>query len=174
MAHRGSVATRRIASLALGLVLATTAVGLAWAPAAAARLPGARACPLFPHDNVWNRPVDHLPVHPDSAALVESIGLGAHLHPDFGSYEGYGIPWNLVTRDTKRSEVAFRWPSESDKGPYPIPTKPRIEGGSDRHILMIDRDRCKLFELFAARRTGRALASRFGGDLGPAVEPAPA
>jgi hypothetical protein len=148
------VLTRRSASLALAVSLAMSALAIGSGPASAGRLPGAKACPMFPRDNVWNKRIDHLPVHPDSDALVESIGEGAYLHPDFGSYAGYGIPWNIVSRKTKRSAVTFRWPSESEMGPYPIPAKPRIEGGSDRHILMVDKDRCKLYELFAARREG--------------------
>ena len=143
---------RRSTSVALVVALSIAALGAAAMPATAGRLPGAKACPLFPRDNVWNMRVDDLPVHPDSDTLVASIGVDAYLHPDFGSYQGYGIPWNIVSRTTKRSTVTFRWPGESDAGPYPIPTKPKIEGGSDRHILMVDKDRCKLFELFAARR----------------------
>jgi hypothetical protein len=111
---------------------------------------------VFPADNVWNKRVDGLPVRPDSEKLKASIGLDASLHPDFGSYAGYGIPWNVVDRSTSRVSVAFRWPDESDPGPYPIPARPRIEGGSDRHLLLLDRDRCRLFELYAAeRRDGR-------------------
>jgi hypothetical protein len=148
------MSTHRSASVVLAVVLAITAFGVTSAPVSAGRLPGAKACPLFPRDNVWNKRVDHLPVRADSDALVGSIGIGAHLHPDFGSYQGYGIPWNVVRRTTRRSTVTFGWPGESDRGPYPIPKSPRIEGGSDRHILMVDKDRCKLFELFAARRQG--------------------
>ncbi|CAN5642291.1 hypothetical protein BH23CHL8_BH23CHL8_23690 [soil metagenome] len=130
--------------------------------------PKVAGCRIFPDDNVWNRRVDGLPVHPESEVLKASIGLTAHLHPDFGSYSGYGIPWNVVRRSTPRSEVTFRWPGESDKGPYPIPAGPRIEGGSDRHILMVDRDRCRLFELFAAERHGGAWHAGSGAiwDLG--------
>ena len=144
--------TRRSIGLTLAMSLAVATFALTPAPASASRLPGAKACPLFPSDNVWNKRVDDLPVHPDSDTLVASIGADAHLHPDFGSFQGYGIPWNIVSRTTRRSTVTFRWLSESDRGPYPIPRKPRVEGGSDRHILMVDKDRCKLFELFAARR----------------------
>jgi hypothetical protein len=144
----------RITATAIALTVPLLAAVLVSPPLAAAGSPRLAGCPMFPSDNVWNRPVDDLPVHPDSDAYVRSIGLGSHLHPDFGSYAGYGIPWNVVRRDTKRRAVTFRWPGESDKGPYPIPRRPRIEGGSDRHILMIDRDRCRLYELFAARRRG--------------------
>jgi hypothetical protein len=92
-------------------------------------------------------------VHPRSEALKRSIGLGASLHPDFGSYSGYGIPWNVVDAATAGQPVAFTWPDESDAGPYPIPPEPRTEGGSDRHILLIDRDACRLYELYAAEVT---------------------
>ena len=58
-------------------------------------------CPVFPADNIWNTPVDNLPLDPNSAAYVGSIGTAAHLHPDFGSglWDGapIGIPYVLVT-----------------------------------------------------------------------------
>jgi hypothetical protein len=48
---------------------------------------------------------------------------------------------------------------ESDPGPYPIPANARIEGPpageeGDRHVLVLQRGSCKLFELYAARRSG--------------------
>jgi hypothetical protein len=90
---------------------------------------------------------------------VQSIGLEKTVHPDFGSgrYEGrpIGIPYQLVARDAKRSRVRFEYADESDRGPYPIPRRPKIEGGGDRHMLMIQRGRCRLYELFAARKRGR-------------------
>lgn len=119
---------------------------------AAPTLPGASRCPLFPVSNVWNKRIDRLPVASNSATLVRSIGLSAPLHPDFGSYRGYGIPYNVVTSATPRSAVAFRWPGESDRGPYPIPANVKQEGGSDGHILLVDRDACRLYELFGAAR----------------------
>jgi S-layer homology domain len=111
------------------------------------------ACPLFPASNVWNRRVDHLPVAADSATLITTIGANEDLHPDFGEYLGYGIPLNVVGSVTPRSAVTFDYGDESDAGPYPIPGAPRIEGGSDRHLLMWDVEACMLYELFAARRT---------------------
>jgi hypothetical protein len=47
--------------------------------------------------------------------------------------------------------VVFTWPDESDDGPYPIPAAPLVEGGSDRHILMVDKDSCTLYELYNAQ-----------------------
>jgi hypothetical protein len=113
----------------------------------------ASGCPILPATNVWNRRVDTLPVRADSATLMTRMGLTRYLHPDFGSFAGYGIPINAVTSSTPRSPVSFTWPSESDAGPYPIPASPRIEAGSDRHILMIDKSACRLWELFAAAKT---------------------
>jgi len=108
---------------------------------------------MFPASNVWNRRVDGLPVAQNSDAMVAAIGLNAHLHPDFGSYSGYGIPYNIVGTATPRSTVRFQYASESDKVGYPIPAHPKIEGGSDRHILMVDTNACRLYELFAAVKT---------------------
>jgi len=142
---------RPVSMMALAASLVLTA-GVPMEAAGAVRLPGAPNCTVFPSTNVWNKRVDSLPVRSDSARLTASIGLDAPLHPDFGSYSGYGIPWNVVSSSTPRRTVTFRWPDESDRVKYPIPSNPRTEGGSDRHILMIDKSACKLYELFAARK----------------------
>jgi len=113
-------------------------------------------CPLFPADFTTNQRVDRLPVAASSDAIVRSIGLDDHVHADFGSgrWEGrrIGIPYTIVTRRTKRSRVGFDYADESDRVRYPIPRDVRIEGGSDRHALLVDRTRCRLYELFALRR----------------------
>jgi hypothetical protein len=113
-------------------------------------------CPLFPADFTTNQRVDHLPVASSSDAIVRSIGLDDNVHADFGSgrWEGspIGIPYTVVTRRTKRSQVSFDYAGESDRVRYPIPRNVKIEGGGDRHALLLDRSRCKLYELFALRR----------------------
>jgi hypothetical protein len=116
-------------------------------------LPGAPSCPVLPADNVWNAPVAALPVAADSATMIGAIGLTRGLHMDFGSYAGYGIPYNVVGAATPRSTVTFDYADESDSVGYPIPATPLIEGGSDHHILMVDRDACRLYELFDARQS---------------------
>jgi hypothetical protein len=140
------------AALAAGVV-AVAAGGAAPAP----HLPEAPKCALFPASSPWNQRVDTLPVAADSATLVASIGLADHVHADFGSgtYEGapIGIPYNVVSAKQAKSRVAFEYADESDEGPYPIPARPRIEGGSDHHVLIVDRDACRLYELGGARRT---------------------
>jgi hypothetical protein len=131
---------------------------LLWASSAnALRLPSAPRCTVFPASNAWNQRVDALPVAADSARLIASIGLSTGLHPDFGSglYNGgpIGIPFDVVSKKTPRSRVAFDYADESDKGPYPIPKTVHIEGGrtsdGDRHALLLDRDACRLYELYA-------------------------
>jgi hypothetical protein len=139
---------RVLIGLATAIVLSVPAL------AAAPSLPGAPGCPVFPADNALNQRVDRRPVAPDSARLIATIGASTGLHPDFGTV--YGIPYQVVGHATKRSRVTFDDAAESDRGPYPIPAHPRIEHGSDRHLLMVDRDACRLYELFAAeRRDGR-------------------
>jgi hypothetical protein len=121
-------------------------------------LPGAPDCPIFPRNNHWNLRVDRLPVHPRSDAIVRSIGLDRTMHADFGSgrYEGgpIGIPFTTVGRSQRGVPVSFEYASESDRRPYPIPRNAPIEGGrgsdGDRHVIVVDRDRCRLYELFAA------------------------
>lgn len=112
------------------------------------------ACPVLPAGNVWNQPVDTLPVRADSATMIAAIGATAGLHPDFSNQGDYGIPYNVVGASTPRSGVAFYYPDESDHVGYPIPASPLIEGGSDRHILMIDTDACRLYELYDAQQGG--------------------
>jgi hypothetical protein len=133
-------------------------LALSGTPAQALRLPAAPRCSIFPKTNAWNERVDRLPVARNSAAIIDSIGADTGLHPDFGSglYDGskIGIPFDVVTRKTPRSHVSFEYADESDRGPYPIPRRVHIEGGGDRHALLVDRDACRLYELYALERTG--------------------
>lgn len=117
------------------------------------RLPGAPRCTIFPATNVWNQDISRLPVAANSARLIASIGLNKPLHPDFGSNPAYGIPYTVVGSSQKRSAVRFTYADESDLGPYPIPPHPRIEAGSDHHLLLVDRDACRLYELYALAHT---------------------
>ena len=115
---------------------------------------GAPECTVFPSDNVWNARVDGLDVAANSSTMISTIGSGRSFHMDFGSYAGYGIPYQVVDEGTTTLRtVIFDYADESDPGPYPIPVAPLIEDGSDGHMLMVDRVGCKLYELFAARQS---------------------
>jgi hypothetical protein len=132
-------------------------------------------CPMFPEDNYWHADVSNLPVHPDSEAYMDSIGRDASLKADFGAgvYEGswIGIPYTVVGGDQAEVDVRFEVPQESDPGPYPIPENAPIEGGpefvkdSDRHVLVLERDSCTLYELFAAEKVNGGGWSAFSGAV---------
>jgi hypothetical protein len=141
---------RRVAA-ALFVVVAGLSAGAATPQAAP--LVNAPACPVFPAGNVWNQDISALPVAADSSTLLKTIGLSTGLHPDFGSYKGYGIPINTVAGTRTKVRVRFDYASESDKGPYPIPLHPRIEASSDHHMLIVDRDTCTLYEMWDVRHT---------------------
>lgn len=112
---------------------------------------------VLPGDNPWNRDISGDPVDPNSAALIGGIGLNTGLHPDFGTvWDGApnGIPYVVVSGGQPMVPVTFDYADESDPGPYPIPPDAPIEGGpsssGDRHVLVIDKDNGKLYEMFAA------------------------
>jgi hypothetical protein len=117
--------------------------------------PSIFGCPLFPGDHILNRRVDDLPVHSRSDAWVASMGAATKLHPDFGAnWNGgpFGIPYTSVAGSQTPVAVSFQYTSESDPGPYPIPPDAPVEKGDDAHVLVVDRDACKLYELFAAHK----------------------
>lgn len=145
--------------IAIALALCFAPIVLSRPQAAPPTIAG---CPLQPADNIWNVPVDNLLPDANSAAYINTIGLNAHVHADFGSgtWLGFpiGIPYTTVLGTQATSSVIFQWPGESDAGPYPIPANVPIEGdpngNGDRHILLVDRDNCKLYELYAAHKVG--------------------
>ncbi|HET8805740.1 MAG TPA: hypothetical protein VFM47_04665 [Gaiellales bacterium] len=144
----------RRAAAAVTLAVAAGLTAGASAPQAAP-LPSAPACPVFPAGNVWNQDISALPVASDSDTLIAKIGLDTGLHPDFGSYRGYGIPYNTVPGTQRKVTVRFDYSSQSDHVGYPIPSLPRIEAGSDHHMLIVDSGSCKLYEMWNVRHTRR-------------------
>lgn len=158
--------------LALVFILPSPAV--AQAPQPPAPLPA--PLPLLPPDNWWNVDISGAPVDPNSAGFIGLIGGSTPLHPDFGGNDGtaygtYGMIYVVVPGNQPLQVVDFSqgYPDESDAGApgrlpgYPIPlgarTQPRwIEGGQpgggssgDRHMLLVDKERRILFELYATR-----------------------
>ena len=113
--------------------------------------------PLFPTDNPWNTPVDTLPVDPNSAAYLASIGLSTGLHADFGTdWDGApnGIPYVCVLGHAEEGAGLVRLRRRKRPGSLPDPLDAPIEGGpssdGDRHVLVLDVDHQVLYELYAA------------------------
>jgi hypothetical protein len=155
---------------ALGSLLAAAASTLG------GTIPG--PLPIFPNDNWWNLDVSAAPVDPASASYIAFIGPARAMHPDFGgdvspgSAQVYGFPYAIVDSTVTPRAVQFQYPDESDGVDhatnrsvpfYPIPDEAItqahwIEGGdrgtidlrstSDRHMLLVDRDRRHLYELY--------------------------
>jgi hypothetical protein len=156
---------RRLAAL----LTATVAVAVP-AITGCTPLPGAPACSLLPDNNVWHADVSHLPVNRHSAAWLASTraGSGLRIHPDFGG--PYGIPYTTVAGSHPKVNVRFQYAGESDRGPYPLGSDIPIEGGSDRHALVVDRDTCTLYETYATARSGSGWTGGQRRDLQPAVQ----
>jgi hypothetical protein len=116
---------------------------------------------IFPAADPWNTRIDRAAVDPRSAALIASIGTAGHLHPDFGAdWDGgpFGIPYVVVAGSQTKVPVSFGYADESDPGPYPVPRAAPIEGGpdgdGDRHVIVVDRDHWKVYELYDAHPAG--------------------
>ncbi len=124
--------------------------------------PQIAGCDIFPDDHIWNTPIDDLPVHANSANYINTIGASQGLHADFGSgvwplgsTSPIGIPYIDVPGSQPLVPITFVWwPDESDDGPYPIPSNAPIEGGpdgdGDRHVIVLDRGSCTLYEMYNA------------------------
>lgn len=141
--------------------------------------PTVGGCPVFPAGDAWNRDVSGDPVDPQSATYLGAEARGAAVHLDLGTKasEGYGIPFVTVKRGQRRLPIRFGvdgedYRGESDRGRAPIPATAPIEGGTprrpdpaqgDRHVLVVERGRCILTELYHAQRVrsgGKVVAWR--------------
>jgi hypothetical protein len=113
--------------------------------------------PSLATEAAWNQNIAKAPRAGDSAkviAYIDSQG-GTAIHPDFGSPRAYGFPYAVVGTGTKALPIHYTaYGSESSPGPFRVPAEAPVEGGSgsdgDRHVLVVDRSTCKLFELYRA------------------------
>ena len=159
------------AVMAAGLGSVALAGGGAAGASALGPYPALGGCPVFPsppaalrprapslpNQAAWNQDVSRAPVARRSGAIIAYINAhgGDHLHPDFGSPRAYGFPYAVVGRHQPKLPIHYTsYGGESDRGPFPIPKRAPIEGGrrsnGDRHLLVVDRSRCRLYELYRA------------------------
>jgi hypothetical protein len=153
---------------ALALAVATAAGAFTGRSARLGPYPSLGGCTIFPapsaaadapsvdDESAWNQNISNAPVDPNSdnyIAYINSHG-GDTLHPDFGSPRIYGFPYSVVGKHAKRIKVHFTaYGDESSHGKYRIPAHAPVEGGNglgndgDRHVEVVDRSRCKLYEL---------------------------
>ena len=169
MKRRALVPVVMVAALAVGTVPSTMAARVH--RTSLTLVPGT-TCTVFPADNAWNMDISRLPVHRKSRAWKKAMhSARTDLHPDFGP-PNYGIPFDVVDSTHADVTVDFLYEGESDPGPYPFDGDTTIEGGpsssGDRHAIMVDRDSCTLYELFAARWNGGSPTAGSGAvfDLG--------
>lgn len=114
---------------------------------------------VFPKNNPWNEDISRRPVHPDSAAIVASVG------PEKGIRVNRDMAFVVVPSSQPRLDVKIRLTEESDKGPFPVPDNAPIEGwpmdgatleasqregGADRHLIVVDPANGMLYEFFRA------------------------
>jgi hypothetical protein len=115
-------------------------------------VPVIAGCQIFPASNWWNTDISSYPLDPRSSQYIQA--LPGNLHPDFGHDPHYGIPFNIVPRSQPKVPVTFGYASQSNPGPYPIPPNAQIEGGrhatGDRHVLVLQKGVCKLYEMWDA------------------------
>jgi hypothetical protein len=104
-------------------------------------------CSVFPANNIWNTAIRNLPVDPNSPTYIESIGSNLPIHADFSSIDG--IPFSIAD-----DSVPIVTITGVDRGSYRIPEDAPIEDGGDRHLIVVDRSACLLYELFLANKLG--------------------
>lgn len=121
---------------------------------------------IFPSDNPWNLDISSSAIDPNSDAIVSQFAATG-VHNDFGSglWEGapIGIPYVVVCGDQPKINIAYRaneyddnYGDESEAGPFPIPLNAPVEGNGegDAHVIAVDVENKKLYELYNANVNG--------------------
>lgn len=140
--------------------------GLYCAPDVVVAKNQSRGCQLGPNDNIYNTPINKLPVSPYSARWLARIG---------GENDGGASSWlyhhfrigtpgmlnqydNVVDNATPNQKRHFYYggPWQDTKFPEPLPPGVEMESGwsqdvnagLDRHLFAINRQTCEDFELY--------------------------
>ena len=112
-----------------------------------AQTPTIAGCSVLPANNVWNTPINKMPVDKNSAAYIASMNVSkSTIYPVLNN-KGWGMPYNVVPGSTPKVPVTFYY-RDSDTGPYPIASSVVIQDGNDHHAIIVDTGNCVLYELF--------------------------
>jgi hypothetical protein len=176
----GVAGTAALLALAVAAAIGVTSAG------AVGPYPDLGGCPVFPDpppgtpanapslatEAAWNQDISKAPVARNSAATIAYINAhgGSLLHPDFGSPRAYGFPYAVVGTGQRKLPIHYTaYGDESDPGPFPVPKGAPVEGGNgsdgDRHVLVLDRSSCTLYELYRAFFKGGG-GARWNADSG--------
>jgi hypothetical protein len=123
---------------------------------------------VFPSSNAWNTAIDAAAKDSRSDAIINLISTSdPSIKTDFGSglYNGVpiGIPYDVVCSSQSKVQISYRangtdgnYGNESDAGPFPIPLNAAIEGNGtgDSHVIVVDVENKKLYELYNASKSG--------------------
>jgi hypothetical protein len=129
------------------------------------------SCTVFPADNFWHADISTLPVNSHNAEWLRHMSSSTKLHPDFGPSYGaqpvpYGLPVTVVSNKHATVRVSFSYADESDKVRYPLGSDSKIEGGSsaggDRHVILVNKDSCRLYELWNVHHTAHGWTAGSG------------
>ncbi len=174
--HRTLTAAVVAAACGAGLLAAVPASGTAPGATSAGTLARPVAgCPVFPDNNYWHADISDLPQHVRSDAWLRHMSPRSKLHPDFGRAYGeqdvpYGIPITVVGGDHRRVSVDFTYAKESDQVRYPLGRDTKIEGGrrsdGDRHAIIVDKSRCRLYELWNLHQPQKKWARMWNAGSG--------
>ena len=113
-------------------------------------------------DSLWNKDISAAQVDPNSDNIINSIGPNVNIYGDFGSglWQGshIGDPYQVVSGTQAKVPITFGlYGKESDPGPMPIPADALITGypmpNGDRHVMVLEKDGCWLYELFNAHQS---------------------
>ena len=151
--HNSRERTLGLSTVAMVAVVAVLSSGCA----AYVAIPGVPNCNITPANSFWRADVRGLPVKAQSTTYINTAGAAQPLKADFGAglWDGgpIGIPFDVVSGSQTKVNPVFDYAGESDPGGYPIPTSPHVEGGNassgDRHVIMVDKDNCKIYELYS-------------------------
>ncbi len=137
-------------SLAPGSAGSIDPDGTYHAPASIAAKNVIAGCQILPNNHIFNTRIDNLPVSSNSQAFIARIPPSPVAY-----YPAWGT--NIADSSTPKEKMHFLYTPQND-GVYEIVPWPQLKrengvfnsptSGDDRHMLTVDRETCRVFELY--------------------------